>query len=185
MSEGRRAGQDPTFRRGFTVVELTVVLLLAGLGLGFAGLTFSGYFQRSSARRAAQVFAQDLALARSSALRSKESVVIRFYEASRWYHVVDQGSGTELVTRRFGVNADVPLSALDSQLRGDTVVFGPRGVAAFETTGGATLGEVRFRAGSTEYSVFFNGLGASKVEERVTPPPGGGGGKGKGKGKGG
>ena len=71
------------------------MLVLASLTLGFAGLTFSGYFQRSSARGAAQVFARDLTLARSAAVRAKESVVVRFNESSRWYQVVAQSSGTD------------------------------------------------------------------------------------------
>lgn len=167
MSVGSEA-QSPNFgSRGFTLLELTIVLLLAGLTLGFAGLTFSGYFQRSSARRAAQVFARDVALARSAALRSRENVVIRFYEDSRWYQVATAESETELVRRRFGVNADVALTAIDLRFRGDTVVISSRGIADLSgILGGGSLGEARFAAGATEYSVFFNSMGASKVEER-------------------
>jgi Tfp pilus assembly protein FimT len=143
------------------------VLVLASLTLGFAGLTFSGYFQRSSARLAAQVFARDLTLARSAAVRAKERVVIRFYEASRWYQVVALSSGTELVRRRFGVNADVDLSAIELKFRGDTVLLNARGVVDLSNIqGSGTLGEASFEAGATRYTVSFNSLGASKVEER-------------------
>jgi prepilin-type N-terminal cleavage/methylation domain-containing protein len=156
-----------TGRRGFTLLELTIVLVLAGLTLGFAGLTFSGYFERSSARRAAQVFARDLSMARSAAVRAKQSVVIRFYESSRWYQVVAQSSGTELVRRRFGVNADVDLSAINLKFRGDTVVFSARGVVDLSNIeGSGTLGEASFAAGAIRYTVSFNSLGASKVEVR-------------------
>lgn len=150
---------------GFTLLELAVVLVLAGLVLGSAGLTFSDYFERSSASRAAQVFARDLTLARSSAVRAREAVVIRFFESSRWYQVVVQASGTELVRRRFGVNADVDLSVIDLVFQGDTVVFNSRGVADMSGIVGS-LGEARFASGTRAYSVYFNSLGASKVEER-------------------
>jgi len=40
-----------------------------------------------AARRAAQVFAQDLIAARSFAVRSQEAVVIRFYQGALWYEV--------------------------------------------------------------------------------------------------
>lgn len=167
MAEGCGACTGRRGVGGFTILELTVVLILAGLTLGWAGLTFSGYFQRSSARRAAQVFARDLTLARSAAMRTRENVVIRFYESSRWYQVATQSSGTELARRRFGVNADVDLSAIDLRFKGDTLVFSSRGVADLSGISGVgTLGEARFAAGATEYSVFFNSLGASKVEER-------------------
>ena len=142
------------------------MLLLAGVTMGLAVLTFSDYFQRSSALRAAQVFARDLTLARSSAVRARESVVIRFFESSRWYQIVATPSGTELVRRRFGVNADVDLSAIDLIFNGDTVVFSVRGVADLSNIhGSGSLGEARFEAGTTEYTVFFNSMGASKVEE--------------------
>ncbi len=157
---------SPRGRGGFTLLELTIVLILAGVTLGFAGLTFSGYFQRSSALRAAQVFARDLTLARSSAMRARESVVIRFFESSRWYQIVAVPSETELARRRFGVNADVDLSAIDLVFNGDTVVFSSRGVADLSNIhGGGSLGEAHFEAGATGYTVSFNSMGASKVEE--------------------
>ena len=50
-------------------------------------------------------------------------------------------------------------------MRGDTVVFGPRGMANLDNAMGS-LGEARFSSGTTEYSVVFNGMGAAKVAER-------------------
>lgn len=148
-------------------MEVLIVVVLASVTMGFAGLSFSGYFQSSSARGAAQVFARDLALARSAAIRAKEPVVVRFYESSRWYQVVALSSGTELVRRRFGVNADVDLSAIDLKFRGDTMVFSARGVADLTNLQvPGTLGIATFQAGTTRYTVSFNSLGASKVEER-------------------
>lgn len=167
MSAGSEIRPSAPGGRGFTLLELLIVVVLASLTMGFAGLTFSGYFQSSSARGAAQVFARDLALARSAAVRAKEPVAIRFFESSRWYQVVTRNSGTELVRRRFGVNADVDLSAIDLKFRGDTVVVSARGVVDLSNIqGSGTLGEASFTAGSTRYTVSFNSLGASKVEER-------------------
>lgn len=152
---------------GFTLIELTIVLVVVSLMLGVAVLTFTDYFDRSSARRAAQVFARDLSFARSSALRSHEGVVIRFDESSRWYEIAMQDDGTELVRRRFGSNADVALGALDLRMEGDSVVVDSRGVVDLSgIVGTGSLGEARFASGSEEYSVYFNSMGASKVEER-------------------
>lgn len=160
-----RRRHDPA--RGFTFLEVVIVMVLASLVMGFAGLTFSDYFQRSSARRAAQVFARDLTLARSSAIRAREKVVVRFFESSRWYQIVALGSGTEIVRRRFGVNADIDLSAIDLLFRGDTVWFSIRGVADLSNiSGSSSLGEARFSAGAERYTVSFNRMGASKVEAR-------------------
>lgn len=149
---------------GFTLLEMTIVLVLSGVTLGFASLSFGGYLQRVSAQRAAQVFAQDLTLARSAALRAQEPVVIRFYESTRWYSVVMQNSGTELARRRFGTNADIDLSEIDLRMRGDTVLFTSRGMANLSNAFGS-LGEARFSAGTVRYDVVFNAMGASEVEE--------------------
>ncbi len=150
--------------RGFTLLELTIVVVLAGLTMAAAGLTFSGYFQRSSAQRAAQIFAQDLSLARSTAVRTREPVVIRFFESSMWYEVEVQSQAQELVRRRFGGSgADIDLSAITLDFDGDTVVFNSRGIADLSGAASA-LGTATFSSGATTYTVSFNSMGASKVE---------------------
>ncbi len=152
-------------RKGFTLIELTVVVSISAIILTMGGLTFSGYFQRNSARRAAQVFAQDLVSARSFAVRSQESVVIRFYESTLWYEVESQSSATEITRRRFtGSSADVDLSGLTLDLSGDSVVFSSRGVADLSGAGGP-LGTATFSSGAVTYTVSFNGMGASKIDE--------------------
>ena len=150
--------------RGFTLLEMTVVLVLTALTLGFASLSFSGYYQRIAARRAALVFAQDLTLARATAVRIRESVVIRFYESSRWYVVETQSGSVELSSRRFGDNADINLSAINLNLTGDSMVFNSRGIADISGASGA-LGTASFSSGATMYTVSFNSMGASKVEQ--------------------
>ena len=149
---------------GFTLIELTIVILISSVILVFAGLTFSGYFQRNSARRAAQVFAQDLTAARSFALRTQESVVIRFYEGNLWYEVEGQSSTNEIARRRFGVNADIDLSGATLDTTGDSLVFNSRGMADMSGAGGP-LGTATFSSGATTYTVSFNGMGASKIDQ--------------------
>ena len=149
-------------RSGFTLLELTIVLLLSAFTIAYAGLTFSGYFQRTSAQRAALVFAQDLKKARADALRSRQAVVIRFDETNLWYEVVEEDSGTQIVKRRFGDNAEIALSAIDLYMRGDSVALNSRGVVSLSNAYGG-VGQARFTMGGTRYVVYFNGLGASKV----------------------
>lgn len=150
-------------RRGFTLLEVLIVLVLASIMMGFAVLTFTGYFHRTSARHAAQVFAQDLTAARAFALRAREPVVIRFFESSLWYEVETQGTATEVARRRFGVNADIDLSAVTLEMSGDSVVFSARGIADLSGALGP-LGTATFSSGAATYTVSFNGLGASKVD---------------------
>ena len=148
---------------GFTLLEVLVVLSIAGIGLTYALLSFGGYFQRVNAERAAQVFAQDLALARTWAVRSREPVVIRFYEASLWYEVVTHGTGTAVALRRFGVNADIDLSGATLDFPGDSVVFDARGIADLSGVG-TPLGTATFSSGPVAYTVSFNSMGASKID---------------------
>lgn len=150
-------------RAGFTLIELIVVLSIAAVGLTFASVVFRSYFQRVSAERAAQVFAQDLTLARSWAVRSREPVVIRFYEGSLWYEVEAQSTATEVARRRFGVNADIALTGVTLDIAGDTLVFDSRGIADLSDAGGA-LGIATFSSGAVTYTVSFNSMGASKID---------------------
>jgi prepilin-type N-terminal cleavage/methylation domain-containing protein len=150
-------------RAGFTLIELVVVLAITAIGLTFAGVAFSGYLERVSAERAAQVFAQDLTLARDWAVRSREPVVIRFYETNLWYEVEAQSSATEVARRRFGVNADIDLTAVSLDMSGDSVVFDSRGVADLSGAGGP-LGTATFSSGTVSFTVSFNSMGASKID---------------------
>jgi len=150
-------------RGGFTLVELVVVLMLSAIGLSFALLSFGGYFQRVNAERAAQVFAQDLTVARAWAVRSREPVVIRFFESSLWYQVEARASGTEVLRRRFGTNADIDLTGATLELAGDSEVFDRRGNAELSGAGSA-LGTATFSSGPMSYTVSFNSMGASKID---------------------
>jgi len=150
-------------RSGFTLLELTIVLLLSTLTLGYAALTFSGYFHRTSAHRAALVFASDLKMARAAALRSRQPVVIRFDTTNKWYTVTDS-SGTQLARRRFGTDADIALSAIDLQMTGDSVAVNSRGIVDLSNADSG-MGEASFTMGVVRYVVYFNSMGASKVQQ--------------------
>jgi prepilin-type N-terminal cleavage/methylation domain-containing protein len=151
-------------RAGFTLIELTVVVAVAAIVMTFGALAFTGFFQRNAAHHAAQVFAQDLVAARSFAVRSQEPVVIRFYETTLWYEVESQSTATEIARRRFGAAGDIDLSAVTLDIAGDSLVFNARGIADMSGAGGA-LGTATFSSGAVTYTVSFNGMGASKIEQ--------------------
>ncbi|MDX1647121.1 MAG: GspH/FimT family pseudopilin [Longimicrobiales bacterium] len=150
--------------RGFTLMELIVVLTVGAVIVTLGTLGLSGYVQRSAARQAAQIFAQDLVAARSFAMRSQEPVVVRFYETGRWYEVRGQSSATEIARRRFGGGGDIDLEALSLDTAGDTLVVDPRGMMDMSGASGA-LGTASFSSGAVTYTVSFNGMGASKIDQ--------------------
>lgn len=151
-------------RAGFTIIEVLIVLTVGAVIAGMGTLAFSGYFQRDSARRAAQVFAQDLVAARGFAIRSQEAVVIRFFESTLWYQVVGSSSSMEITRRRFGGGGDIDLSAITLDMKGDSLVFDARGMV--DMTGAVgSLGTATFSSGVVTYTVSFNGMGASTVDQ--------------------
>jgi prepilin-type N-terminal cleavage/methylation domain-containing protein len=145
-------------RGGFTLLEITVVLVAAGILLSIASAPLASYNQRAAARRAAEVFAMDLTRARARALRNREWVSVKLSEASLTYTVRTQ-SGAVLVTRRFGEGQTINLSAIDLALPGDSIGFSSRGVGNIATS----TGTATFTAGSIRYRVQFNPMGAAKV----------------------
>ncbi len=157
-------GEDSSPRLGFTVIELLVSLILFTIALALGSSVFSEYQSRTAAHRAAQVFAMDLSLARTSAVRGREVVIVDFDEAGGSY-VIRLESGDTLLTREFGRDDDIPLDSLNLQLTGDSLAFDARGVG--DLSGSASpLGTASFAAGANVYDVSFNVMGASKVDPR-------------------
>ncbi len=146
---------------GFTLIELLVVLVIAAVTLTLVALTFNRYMEQTSARRAAEIFGQDLVVARSWAARSRQAVVLEFDEPVRRY-VIRVEAGDTLRYRSYDGDSEVSLSSLDLQMPGDTVAFNSRGVADLSGAGGP-LGRAVFTAGTRSYVVSFNSLGSSRV----------------------
>lgn len=144
------------------MLELIVVMTLLLVSLAVAAASFGAYQQRTTARRAAQIFAQDLSLARSTAVRSRESVSVVFDETTPGYRI-RTGGGEELVSRSFERGQDMVLSAVDLQFPGDSLVFDSRGIGDLSGISGA-LGRAVFEAGDVSYEVSFNSMGASRVD---------------------
>jgi type II secretory pathway pseudopilin PulG len=156
--------ENSSTQLGYTVVEILVTLILYTIALGLALSMFSGYASRTAARRAAQVFAMDLSLARTSAVRGREVVIVDFDEAGGSY-LIRLESGDTLVERGFGREDEIPLDSLNLQFTGDSVAFDARGIG--DLSGSASsLGTASFAAGVTVYDVFFNIMGASRIDLR-------------------
>ncbi len=141
-----------------------VTLILFTISLSLASSVFSGYQARTAAQRAAQVFAMDLSVARATAVRGREAVVVIFDEVGVTY-LIRQESGDTIIERGFGREDDIPLDSLNLQLTGDSVVFDARGVGDLSGSGSA-LGMASFAAGAMVYDVSFNVMGASRVDSR-------------------
>ena len=148
--------------RGFSLIEILIVLVLVVILLAITALVFAGYQERTSARQAAILFGRDLTLARSAALRGRERVTIRFDEPGQEYQVLRE-AGDTLFARRYSDGSDIELSQINLDLPGDSLWFDSRGIADLSGASGS-LGTAIFRAGGTTYTLSFNSMGASRVE---------------------
>ena len=146
------------------MVEMLVSLILFTIAMALTSVVFTGYQSRTAAQRAAQVFAMDLSLARTSAVRGREAVIVDFDEAGMRY-CIRLESGDTIVERKFGRDDDIPLDLLNLQLTGDSLVFDARGVGDLSGSG-SSLGIASFAAGETIYDVSFNVMGASRLDAR-------------------
>lgn len=146
---------------GFTLVEMVVVLVIASFVLGMSAIALREYGARTSARRAADMFARDLVIARTTALRERAVVSIVFDEFGLAYKI-HSSAGRVVATRGFGPGTEVPLGTIDLELTEDSVPFNARGISTLAGAAGS-LGTAQFGAGSVTYSVSFSGLGAAEV----------------------
>lgn len=138
-----------------------MVLLVIAITLAVGARVFDGYLERSSAKRAAEVFSQDLSVTKNAALRARQATVISFDEENLGY-VIRVGAGDTILRRRFDAESDLSLTSLDLELTGDSVVFDSRGIAEFGGSPGAVARAV-FKAGTTSYAVSFNSVGVARI----------------------
>ncbi len=148
-------------RAGFSLVEVAVAVLLLAVVLAISVQGFRVYSDQVGPRRSAEVFSRDLALARGSAIRERQPVVVEFMPDELRY-VVRTGTGRQVVERRFDGSGQVTLSGIELDLPDNELTFDPRGVADLTGVDGP-LGTARFTSGETVYSVSFNSLGTSTV----------------------
>jgi len=135
MTMARRAGE-----RGFTLLELLVVLVIAGLLLAVVPPAAGRGSDRARLRGAAQELAGSLALARSEAILTN----------------ADAAFALDLGSRRFGIAGQALEGRLDSDLRiamttaASSVAGAGQGLIRFHPNGGSAGGELRIanRAGA-------------------------------------
>jgi type II secretion system protein H len=147
---------------GFTLLELLIVLVIVSITMGVGIVGYRTLQQNTAARRGAEVFAMDLTLARSSAVRERRPVAIVFEEADLRY-VIRTSEGRVIRVRDFSPAGEIRLGAISVELDGDSVAFNARGISDLAGAGGP-LGRARFVAGGGRYEVEFNALGTSRIE---------------------
>ena len=113
-------------QRGFTLIELVLVLVLSSILASFAILSVTPTLERSRVRRSVTMIASDLQYAQMIAARQRRPVVFIASEALRGYMIRDAASATVYRETYLGDDTEFNLDQL--QANPTTLEIFPNGV---------------------------------------------------------
>ncbi|MDH3428189.1 MAG: GspH/FimT family pseudopilin [Gemmatimonadota bacterium] len=117
----------PHSQRGFTIVELLIVLSIVSLAMLIANSSYITFRESSVLNRAARVIAADVALTRSYAIRHRAPVALVADESKQSY-VIRDAAGNVFLNRVFDASSEMPIESLNVIMFGDSVTFNERGL---------------------------------------------------------
>jgi general secretion pathway protein H len=138
----------PENGRGFTLIELIVVLALAGLMFALVPPLFSGGIARAEVKAAARELAAALRFVRSYAVTRQQESVMTVDAQNRLYRI----SGRAQV-KKLSQKIDITMITARSEQRSGKVAS-----MRFYPDGSATGGQIRLRGGGQKYVVDVNWL---------------------------
>lgn len=99
-------------RRGFTLIEMLIVVVVGGLLLSTALPAFSRQLAASRSSQVGSVVGADLELAFSYAAKQRRPVRIAYTSQTMTYTIADRSTGTVFITRPLGAGSEWGLSAV-------------------------------------------------------------------------
>lgn len=113
MGMGNTGNRLQGARRGFTMIELILVVSILGILIGVVGPTTSRIVRHNRVNKAAMVITADLQNAFAVAARQREPVRITADAATKSYQFVDRATGAVLRVRSFyGESSEYQLSTM-------------------------------------------------------------------------
>ena len=147
---------DRTSERGFTIVEMLIVVTILSLVSLMANTSFRSFRERAILNRAARVVAADMALTRSHAIRERQNVSLVADEASRTY-AIRMANGDTLAVRVLDSSSDFAVDSLNVLAAGDSITFNSRGLLL------TAFARVDVGRASGDRQVQVNGVGRSRI----------------------
>ena len=147
-------------RTGFTILELLVVCVIAGVIIAITGRGIASAYAGNSRTSATRVVSSTLFLARAIAIqRSRQSWLVR---SGNTIKILGDSSGTKVqlgTTVDLGQRYGVTLTSASTPLLRDTVSFDSRGLI----TGTTTAYKVIVTKGSQADTLCVSGLGNTRA----------------------
>lgn len=139
MTRDGNAGFERTAGRGFTVIELLIVVLVLAIAATFATPPISRLIRHDRVNRAATVIRSDLLNVFAVAGRQRSPVRLTANNSAMTYTITDRKTGSVLRTREFGPASEYSLTAL--VMSPATIDVFPNGVSSAAVTTVVTGGD--------------------------------------------
>ncbi len=164
-------------RKGFTLIEMMVVIGIIGVIIALAVPSFGAMQRRARIRAAAQEIAQDLRQIRERALSTSIPHQIGFNPGTREYVVIYISNGVPVQKSyrvaqatggniNFGCVAGVtghPPEGWNDAPAGNGIDFPPNDTLTIDNRGGATRGVIYITDNVDSYAIGINTLGRVKI----------------------
>lgn len=147
---------DRTSERGFTIVEVLIVITILSLVSLLANTSFRNFRERAILNRAARVVATDMALTRSLAIRERQNVSLVADESGLTY-AIRNANGDTLAVRSLDSGSDFAVDSLNVLAAGDSITFNSRGLLL------TAVARVDVGRASGDRQVQVNGVGRARI----------------------
>jgi prepilin-type N-terminal cleavage/methylation domain-containing protein len=150
-------------RRGFTIFELLVVMVLAGIIAGTSIPRLSAAMAKNRLQQAASVVSADLRLAHSMAQRRQVPVIIEVDSTQKLIRVTNMSGDTTFSTRRLGPASEYGLQRVTGRYPPNGAFLGTASVTVYPNGLSSRSIEVTLRAAGDTRKVTMSRGGQVRV----------------------